>query len=95
MTSAAIYAPRLTKRPMRRTVPAGQTVRKDERYAKLFDTDPVVQRYIHALKRLVTHMQTAAPADPSKSGHVPPAAAATLASEAFHRESVALRVLLL
>jgi len=49
-----------------------QVVEKDHRNSTLFDSDPVVQRYIHALKRLVTHMQGVKPsAEPSKLGHVP------------------------
>jgi len=49
-----------------------QVVEKDHKNASLFDTDPAVQRYVHALKRLVTHMQVVRPAiDPSKQGHVP------------------------
>lgn len=49
-----------------------QVIEKDHHNATLFDTDPVVQRYVHALKRLVTHMQAAQPsAEPSKLGHVP------------------------
>merc|ERR1719253_2354563 len=48
-----------------------QIVEKDHKNATLFDTDPAVQRYVHALKRLVTHMQGVAPSeDPSKMGHV-------------------------
>lgn len=53
-----------------------QIVEKDYKNATLFDTDPSVQRYVHALKRLVTHMQSVQPsADPSKLGHVPAPAA--------------------
>merc|ERR1712146_557049 len=53
-----------------------QIVEKDYKNATLFDTDPAVQRYVHALKRLVTHMQSVQPsADPSKLGHVPAPAA--------------------
>lgn len=49
-----------------------QVVEKDHKNASLFDTDPVVQRYVHALKRLVTYMQSVQPsAEPSKLGHVP------------------------
>merc|ERR1719253_968958 len=49
-----------------------QIVEKDHKNATLFDTDPAVQRYVHALKRLVTFMQSVQPsADPSKQGHVP------------------------
>eukprot|EP00931_Biecheleriopsis_adriatica_P008620 TRINITY_DN109774_c0_g1_i1.p1 TRINITY_DN109774_c0_g1~~TRINITY_DN109774_c0_g1_i1.p1 ORF type:complete len:329 (-),score=65.01 TRINITY_DN109774_c0_g1_i1:55-1041(-) len=49
-----------------------QVVEKDHKNASLFDTDPVVQRYVHALKRMVTYMQSVKPsADPSKQGHVP------------------------
>lgn len=49
-----------------------QTVEKDWQRASSFDTDPVVQRYVHALKRLVTYMQSQRPSeDPSKQGHVP------------------------
>merc|ERR1711874_766746 len=49
-----------------------QVVEKDHKNATLFDTDPSVQRYVHALKRLVTYMQSVQPsADPSKLGHVP------------------------
>merc|ERR1740116_628165 len=48
------------------------TVEKDRQGASLFDTDPVVQGYVHALKRLVTHMESVQPSvDPSRSGHVP------------------------
>lgn len=47
-----------------------QTIDKDLENQSLFDSDPVVQRYVHALKRFVTHMQQAQPsADPSKMGH--------------------------
>eukprot|EP00403_Amphidinium_massartii_P025078 CAMPEP_0178394470 /NCGR_PEP_ID=MMETSP0689_2-20121128/12722_1 /TAXON_ID=160604 /ORGANISM="Amphidinium massartii, Strain CS-259" /LENGTH=320 /DNA_ID=CAMNT_0020015099 /DNA_START=79 /DNA_END=1037 /DNA_ORIENTATION=+ len=49
-----------------------QVVEKDHKNATLFDTNPAVQRYVHALKRLVTFMQTSRPSqDPSKMGHVP------------------------
>lgn len=49
-----------------------QVIEKDNKNATLFDTDPAVQRYVHALKRLVTFMQRAQPShDPSKLGHVP------------------------
>jgi len=49
-----------------------QVVEKDWSRASSFDTDPVVQRYVHALKRLVTYMQAERPSeDPSKNGHVP------------------------
>ncbi|CAE8622150.1 unnamed protein product [Polarella glacialis] len=49
-----------------------QTIQKDHANASLFDSDPAVQRYVHALKRIVTHMQGVQPsADPSKQGHVP------------------------
>lgn len=56
-----------------------QVVEKDHKNASLFDTDPVVQRYVHGMKRLVTHIQAVRPAeDPSKRGHAPaPAAAAS------------------
>ncbi|OLP82783.1 Pre-mRNA-splicing factor 18 [Symbiodinium microadriaticum] len=53
-----------------------QVVEKDTKNAALFDTDPVVQRYVHALKRMVTYLQTVQPStDPSKQGHVPAPAA--------------------
>mmetsp|Transcript_33461 Transcript_33461/g.77746 ORF Transcript_33461/g.77746 Transcript_33461/m.77746 type:complete len:327 (+) Transcript_33461:78-1058(+) len=49
-----------------------QVVEKDHQNATLFDTNPEVQRYVHALKRLVTHMQLVQPsADSSKLGHAP------------------------
>jgi len=49
-----------------------QVVEKDHQNATLFDTDPVVQRYVHAMKRLVTHMQSTRPSeDPAKMGHAP------------------------
>eukprot|EP00747_Dinoflagellata_sp_TGD_P169346 gnl/TRDRNA2_/TRDRNA2_198119_c0_seq1.p1 gnl/TRDRNA2_/TRDRNA2_198119_c0~~gnl/TRDRNA2_/TRDRNA2_198119_c0_seq1.p1 ORF type:complete len:331 (+),score=58.17 gnl/TRDRNA2_/TRDRNA2_198119_c0_seq1:79-1071(+) len=49
-----------------------QVVSKDRSIVNLFDTDPVVQRYVHGLKRLVTHIQSVQPSvDPSKQGHVP------------------------
>merc|ERR1739845_181796 len=49
-----------------------QVIEKDHKNATAFDTDPAVQRYVHALKRLVTFMQSEQPsADPSKLGHVP------------------------
>lgn len=51
-----------------------QVIEKDTKNASLFDTDPIVQGYVHALKRLLTHMQVVQPdLDPSKCGHVPPA----------------------
>jgi len=51
-----------------------QVIEKDFKNASLFDTDPTVQGYVHALKRLLTHMQVVQPnLDPSKCGHVPPA----------------------
>lgn len=56
-----------------------QTVEKDWKGATLFDSDPEVQRYVHALKRLVTYMQFVQPCeDPAKMGHAPapPATAA-------------------
>ena len=31
------------------------SAKQDHKNASLFDTDPVVQRYVHALKRLVTY----------------------------------------
>merc|ERR1712150_467594 len=44
----------------------------DHKNATLFDTDSTVQRYVHALKRMVTYMQAVQPSeDPSKLGHVP------------------------
>jgi len=47
-----------------------QVVEKDHLNATLFDTDPVVQRYVHAMKRLVTHMQSTRPnEDLAKMGH--------------------------
>lgn len=53
-----------------------QVVEKDHKNAGLFDTDPVVQRYVHALKRFVTFMQSVQPnEDPSKLGHIPAPAA--------------------
>eukprot|EP00927_Polykrikos_kofoidii_P062882 TRINITY_DN57683_c0_g1_i1.p1 TRINITY_DN57683_c0_g1~~TRINITY_DN57683_c0_g1_i1.p1 ORF type:complete len:346 (+),score=62.64 TRINITY_DN57683_c0_g1_i1:52-1089(+) len=49
-----------------------QVVEKDHKNSSLFDSDPAVQRYVHAVKRLVTYMQSAHPSDdPSKLGHVP------------------------
>lgn len=49
-----------------------QVIEKDHKNSSLFDSDPTVQRYVHALKRLVTHMQSVQPSlDPSKAGHVP------------------------
>lgn len=48
-----------------------QVVEKDYKNASLFDSDPLVQRYVHALKRLVTYMQSVQPnSDPSKAGHI-------------------------
>ncbi|CAK0837474.1 unnamed protein product [Prorocentrum cordatum] len=53
-----------------------QIVEKDHKNATAFDTDPAVQRYVHALKRLATHIGGVAPSDcPSKQGHVPAPAA--------------------
>lgn len=49
-----------------------QVVEKDVKNASAFDTDPLVRSFVHALKRMVTYMQTVQPsADPSKQGHVP------------------------
>lgn len=61
-----------------------QVVEKDRTHATLFDSDPVVQRYVHAMKRLVTFMQERCPGDPSKLGHAPAPSQAEYLSETQH-----------